>query len=139
MNSGKSTRKTQGIQKITCETCAFFDKPVLCPRREKYAGAIPCQAYQRKTFLQKEATFSMYPLLPDVGLGKPKEESVKEISEPSVLWYLVPFLFGILGGVVAYVGVKDKDESMALGLLLFGIIWTFIAFFLYLYIIAIIL
>src|SRR5881396_1353551 len=49
---------------------------------------------------------------------------VKPGSGPSGVWYLVPLLFGILGGIVAYVAVKDKDRGMAdrclvLGLLLF--------------------
>ena len=43
----------------------------------------------------------------------------------SQAWYLVPFFFGILGGIVAYVGVKDDDRDMADNLLLFGILWTF--------------
>jgi hypothetical protein len=58
---------------------------------------------------------------------------IEELIEgPSFLWYLVPFFFGILGGIVGYVAVKDKDENMALGLLLFGIFWTVIASVLYL-------
>jgi len=54
------------------------------------------------------------------------------IEGPSFLWYLVPFFFGILGGILGYVAVKDKDENVALGLLLFGIFWTVIALVLYL-------
>lgn len=47
-----------------------------------------------------------------------------ESTEPTGLWWLVPFLFGIIGGLVAYVGVKDDDDDMANNLLIFGIIWT---------------
>jgi len=54
------------------------------------------------------------------------------IEGPSFLWYFVPFFFGILGGIVGYVAVKDKDENMAFGLLLFGIFWTVIGSILYL-------
>jgi hypothetical protein len=100
----------------------------LCPRREKYNGAKPCKLYERKI----EATSPLFPLLPDIGARKSKEGMEEAIEGPSVLWYLVPFFFGILGGIVGYVAVKDEDENMALGLLLFGIFWTVIVFVLYL-------
>jgi hypothetical protein len=45
-------------------------------------------------------------------------------GRPTSLWYLIPFFFGIIGGLVAYVGVKDEDSEMANNLLFFGIIWT---------------
>jgi len=50
------------------------------------------------------------------------------VEKPSGLWYLVPFFFLIIGGLVAYVGTKDRDEDMAVGLLMFGIIWFIILF-----------
>jgi len=128
LRSEKSSRKNEGIEGISCGMCAFFGKPAICLRREKYAGAIPCRLYERKTWLQDEAASPMFPLLPDTGLRESREEIMEQ---PSALWYLVPFLFGILGGIVAYIAVKDKDEDMASGLLIFGIIWTVVAFVLY--------
>lgn len=47
-------------------------------------------------------------------------------TKPTALWYLVPFFFGIIGGIIAYVGTKDEDRGMADSLLAFGIIWTII-------------
>lgn len=47
-------------------------------------------------------------------------------EKPTSLWYLVPFFFGIIGGIVGYVGTKDEDRDMADGLLIFGIFWTII-------------
>jgi len=44
--------------------------------------------------------------------------------KPSALWWLVPFFFGALGGIIAYVGVKSDDEKMAKNLLIFGILWS---------------
>lgn len=41
-------------------------------------------------------------------------------------WWLVPFMFGILGGIIAYVGVKEDDEDMASNLLIFGIVWSIV-------------
>lgn len=46
-----------------------------------------------------------------------------ENAKPSGLWYLVPLFFGVVGGIVAYVGVKDEDEEMAKFLLSFVILW----------------
>jgi hypothetical protein len=53
-------------------------------------------------------------------------EEVNPATKPTVLWYLVPFFFGLIGGIIAYVGTKDEDEQMAYNLLLFGIIWTIV-------------
>jgi len=50
------------------------------------------------------------------------------VSRPSGLWYLVPLLFGLIGGLIGYVGTKDRDENMAKNLLVFGMIWSFILF-----------
>lgn len=47
-------------------------------------------------------------------------------GRPTSLWYLVPFFFGILGGIVGYVGFKDDDKEMADNLLIFGIVWTIV-------------
>jgi hypothetical protein len=52
------------------------------------------------------------------------EGEVSSATKPTALWYLIPFLFGLIGGIIAYIGTKDEDEEMAYGLLLFGIIWT---------------
>jgi len=51
------------------------------------------------------------------------------VGKPSGAWYLVPFLFGLIGGIIGYVGTKDRDEDMAFGLLVFGIIWSFVLVF----------
>lgn len=53
-------------------------------------------------------------------------------AKPTALWYLVPFLFALIGGIIAYVGTKDEDEEMAYSLLTFGIIWTVILIAVYL-------
>lgn len=50
---------------------------------------------------------------------------------PTLLWYLVPLFFGILGGIVGYVGTKDEDRGMADGLLLFGALWSVILYVIY--------
>ncbi len=53
-----------------------------------------------------------------------KPYSYHAYMEPTKLWYLVPFFFGLLGGVVAYVGVKDEDRGMAENLLVLGFFMT---------------
>jgi hypothetical protein len=47
-------------------------------------------------------------------------------ERPTLLWYLVPFFFGLIGGLVGYVGVKDEDKAMANSLLVFGLVWSII-------------
>lgn len=57
------------------------------------------------------------------GVGRFEDAS---FERPTSLWYLVPFFFGIIGGLVGYVGVKDEDKAMADSLLVFGLVWTLI-------------
>ena len=52
-----------------------------------------------------------------------------EPEKPTVLWYLVPFFFGIIGGLVGYVDTKDRDKDMANNLLVFGVVWSLFLFF----------
>ena len=54
---------------------------------------------------------------------KPKLASTKR---PTSLWYLVPFFFGLLGGIIGYVTVKNDDNGMADSLIAFGIVWSII-------------
>jgi uncharacterized membrane protein len=44
----------------------------------------------------------------------------------SVLWWLLPFFFGILGGIVGYFAVKSRNQGTARKLLIFGIVMTII-------------
>lgn len=61
---------------------------------------------------------------PRIRPSRPSYPTYEE--EPTALWYLVPLLFGIIGGIIAYVAVKDEDIGMAELLLWEGIIVTFI-------------
>jgi len=48
------------------------------------------------------------------------------VKKPTSWWYLVPFLLGLIGGILGYIAVKDEDKEMADNLLFIGIIMTFI-------------
>jgi hypothetical protein len=47
-----------------------------------------------------------------------------EKSKTSKLWYLVPIFFGIIGGLIGYLIVKDDDKKMAKKLLIVGLIMS---------------
>ena len=49
-------------------------------------------------------------------------------DEASSLWYLVPFFFSILGGIIAYVAIKDDDPAKAESCLGLGFIMFIINF-----------
>jgi hypothetical protein len=49
-----------------------------------------------------------------------------ETESVSRIWYLVPFFFGIIGGLIAYVGTRDRDKDIAGKLLIFGILWNLV-------------
>jgi predicted amidophosphoribosyltransferase len=70
--------------------------------------------------------------------GYETHTSYHRYEKPSAMWYLVAFLLGLVGGLIAYVAIKDEDPSMgntclALGFLttLFGvaIIWFYLPIF----------
>ena len=63
-------------------------------------------------------------------------ESANQLEKPSALWYLVPFLFGIIGGIVGYLGTKERDKGTADSLLIFGVVWTVILVIFYWVILA---
>jgi hypothetical protein len=50
------------------------------------------------------------------------ENPNKEINKPSKLWYLLPIIFGIVGGLIGYFLIKDKDRKMAKMLVICAII-----------------
>lgn len=47
-------------------------------------------------------------------------------SKPSSVWYLVAFLFGFLGGLAAYFGLKNDDKDTTTNMLVFGLLWGII-------------
>lgn len=84
----------------------------------------------------------------EVSVTEDKEETIEKpktyrrsydyahaYAEPTKLWYLVPLLFGLIGGLIGYVGVKDENEGMAIQLLFLGFFITFVGWvMLYFYI-----
>mgnify|MGYP001101274297 CR=1 FL=1 len=61
-------------------------------------------------------------ICPKCGVEQP---SVK--GEVSNWWYLVPFFFAFIGGIVAWAVNKDDDPKKAKKMLIFGIVWTFVS------------
>ena len=52
------------------------------------------------------------------------EKTSKTERKNTAWWFLVPILFGILGGLIAYAFVHDDDKEMAKSLVGLGIIST---------------
>ncbi|MEM3064019.1 MAG: hypothetical protein QW177_01445 [Candidatus Nitrosotenuis sp.] len=51
-----------------------------------------------------------------------------EVRKRSAWWFLLPILFNVIGGVIAYFVIKDDDPKRAKNCLLLGIILTAIWF-----------
>jgi len=47
-----------------------------------------------------------------------------EVKRKSSWWFLLPILFGVIGGVIAYFVIKDDDFRRAKSCLYLGIILT---------------
>jgi len=47
-------------------------------------------------------------------------------KKPSRLWYLAPIFLGIIGGLVAYIAIKDEDKKMAKKMLIIGLVMIFV-------------
>jgi hypothetical protein len=51
-----------------------------------------------------------------------------EVRRRSAWWFLLPILFNVIGGVIAYFIIKEDDPKKARDCLLLGIILTAIGF-----------
>ena len=49
-------------------------------------------------------------------------------GKPSAAWWLLPIFLSWLGGIIAWLGVKDRDPRMAKNCLILGIILTVVPF-----------
>ena len=45
-----------------------------------------------------------------------------QIRRRSTLWFLLPILFNVLGGIVAYFAIRDDDPKKAKSCLLLGLV-----------------
>jgi hypothetical protein len=59
------------------------------------------------------------------------EVAVPTVSSVSNIWYLVPFFFGVIGGLIAWIANRYEDRKKADNLLIFGIIWSIIIYLVY--------
>jgi RNA polymerase subunit RPABC4/transcription elongation factor Spt4 len=101
--------------------------PNVCPRCKRVLDDATWKAcpYCGRSTKQRLPTY-------EESLGISHEyESVDTVDAelPSQAWYLVPFFFGFLGGLIAYIGTHDRDRDMATKLLVFGLIWTIVLSF----------
>ncbi len=53
-----------------------------------------------------------------------------QTEKPSKLWYLVPIVFGLIGGLVSYIVIKDSDKEMARNMIIVGIVMAVVPFLL---------
>ena len=54
--------------------------------------------------------------------AKPAEEKAQ--GKSSSLWYLLAIFFGLLGGIVGFAVLREKDPGMAKNMLIVGIVFT---------------
>jgi len=53
---------------------------------------------------------------------KTSDKKISEEKRRSGFWYLLPILFGIIGGVIAYFVIKQDDQKKAKNCLYLGIV-----------------
>lgn len=46
------------------------------------------------------------------------------MSKVSNWWYLVPILFALVGGVIAYFGIRSRDKDKANNMIILGAVVT---------------
>jgi hypothetical protein len=56
----------------------------------------------------------------------------RSVDRVSPVWWLLPILLGLLGGVIAWAGTRDRDPSVARAMLIVGIVVSVIAVVVYL-------
>lgn len=71
---------------------------------------------------------------------KPKAENYSEPTKrPSKAWYLIPIFFGIIGGLVMFLVLKDENRRMAKKGLILGIIMAVAGIIIYAAVFAVVL
>lgn len=55
------------------------------------------------------------------------EEEIRGSKKPSKLWYLLPIFLNIIGGVIGYFLLKDRDRKFAERLLIIGLVMIAVA------------
>ena len=63
-------------------------------------------------------------------------EQAPLIEDVSDAWYLLPFFFTIIGGLIAWFVNKERDPKKARNFLIFGFIWTIAAIIIYVVVVA---
>lgn len=58
----------------------------------------------------------------------PPPQPTIPVQAVSDAWYLVPILFAIIGGLIAYVVIKDKDSKKATNMIIVGILSSILWF-----------
>ena len=53
---------------------------------------------------------------------QPEQKTDEKINKPSKLWYLLPILLGIIGGLIGFLIIRSRDKKTARNLLIVGII-----------------
>jgi len=54
-------------------------------------------------------------------------------KETSNIWYICPLFLGLLGGILAYIAIKDDDYDKAVNCLWLGFGITVLLFIFYIY------
>jgi len=56
-----------------------------------------------------------------LGLG---QNAARPTEDVSMLYWLLPFFFALIGGIIAYLVVKDRNRQTANYMLIFGLVWS---------------
>lgn len=101
----------------------FYNYSFVSPEYDYYSGKIEYWEYTVYPFVGLAVMFAIY------GFATFIIPWLKSTEEVNSWWWVPPIYFSLIGGLISYVAIKDRDKERANQMLAVGCLSSILAFF----------